>query len=203
MEINWNEVVLLVIGAGIGFLVSILTMLAERLIDKRGKLNIFYRFTCKKGPNPLSWGFEENAGERISFVVPVMFEFQNTSNTTRVIRDVSVVLYNGDKQVINMPKLSRLQTKTRRANEIEEQNYYFGTEKGSYSFVLPPRSIQRQECEYMWTIRKDEVEANRFNRVEICYHDERNNLKSFNAKEIPDCWQNKHFEIDEDWILLK
>ena len=112
MEINWNEVALLVIGAGIGFLVTILTMIAERAIDKRGKLNIFYRFTCKKGPNPLSWGFEENAGERISFVVPVMFEFQNTSNTTRVIRDVSVVLYNGDKQVINMPKLSRVQTKT-------------------------------------------------------------------------------------------
>lgn len=62
---------------------------------KKGKLNIFYRFSYQKGMNGETWGFEETPNGGKCFVIPIVFEFQNTSNTTRVIRDVSMHLYDG------------------------------------------------------------------------------------------------------------
>ena len=45
LGIDWNEVILLLIGAAIGFIGSAAILFVERLLDRKGKLNIFYRFT--------------------------------------------------------------------------------------------------------------------------------------------------------------
>lgn len=49
ISVDINEIILLVVGAGIGFVASVGTILVQRLIDMKGKLNIFYRFTYQKG----------------------------------------------------------------------------------------------------------------------------------------------------------
>ena len=35
------------------------------------------------------------------------------------------------------------------------------------------------------------------------YYDERNKAHIFKIKDISDCWVPKHFDSDEEWILLK
>ena len=151
-----------------------------------------------------TWGFDENPDGRKYFVIPIVFEFQNTSNTTRVIRDVSVYLYDGKKFVAKMKQMDYLHITHRKGNSVSgEEDYYFGTDKGSYSFVIPPRSIQRQECEYMYVINASEISDNKFDRAKAGYFDERNKARYFEIRRIDNCWENKMYPIDEEWQVFK
>ena len=199
-----NEVIMLIIGAALGLVASLFTMVVQRWLDKKGKLNIFYRFCHQKGMGGRTWGFENSQDGRLYFTVPVVFEFQNTSNTTRVIRDVSLLLYNGKTLVGNMLQMDHLHVTNRSGNTIKgESDVYFGTDKGSYSFVISPRSIQRQECEYMFIINRNETETKRFDTIKARYYDERNKAKYFELRKIDNCWVAKLFPIDEEWQLFK
>ncbi len=201
--IDWNEIICVVVGAVIGFIASIIVMIMERVLDKKGKLNIFYRRINQKFANGLGWGFDESTDGRLYFTLPVYFELQNTSNTTRVIRDLSFLLYSGSEFIGKMHQMGTIHITNRKGNEITQQkDYSFGSEKGSYSFVLPPRSIQRQECEYVFVINPDKKEQKHFNTVVARYYDERNKAHTFSAMAIENCWERKHYEIDEDWLLL-
>ena len=202
--IDWNEIIYGVVGAVIGFIASIIVMVMERILDKKGKLNIFYRRINQKIANGLGWGFDEGVDGRLFFTLPVYFELQNTSNTTRVIRDLSFLLYCGPEFVGNMHQMGTVHIKSRKGCEItDEKAFSFGAENGSYSFVLPPRSIQRQECEYIFVINPDEKEQKHFDTIVARYYDERNKAHTFNAMAIEKCWERKHYDIDEDWLLLK
>lgn len=199
-----NEIFMLILGAVLGFVASIFTMFAQRWLDKKGKLNIFYRFCYQKNGRGESWCFEDSTNGQKHFTIPIVYEFQNTSNTTRVIRDVSLLLYNGNSLVAKMLQLDHLHTTKRRGSEItEEKDLYFGTDKGSYSFVLEPRSIQRQECEYMHIIDKTDIENNMFDTIVLRYYDERNRAKSYTIRRVNGNWERKHFEADEEWLLVK
>lgn len=204
-ESSFNiEIFMLVLGAILGLVASLATIIIERVLDKKGKLNIFYRFCYQKTGRRESWCFEDSGDGRKYFTVPVVYEFQNTSNTTRVIRDVSLLLYNGKTFVAKMMQLDHLHTTTRKGNEVtEEKDLYFGTDKGSYSFVLEPRSIQRQECEYMHIIDLSDVDVSLFDTIKLRYFDERNKEKIFTIRSVDNCWGNKYFEADEEWILVK
>lgn len=199
-----NEVVMLALGAILGLVASLCTMLMQRQLDKRGKLNIFYRFSYQKGMHGGTWGFNNSADGRKYFVVPVVFEFQNTSNETRVIRDVSMHLYSAKEQISKMRQIDHIHTTTSKSGVVDkEKDYYFGTDKGSYSFVIPPRSIQRQECQYLYVISVSEVNNNMFDRVKVSYFDERNRKKCFEVRKVDNCWENRYYPIDEEWQLLK
>ena len=201
--IDWNEIIYVVVGAVIGFIASIIVMIMERVLDKKGKLNIFYRRINQKIANGLGWGFDEGVDGRLFFTLPVYFELQNTSNTTRVIRDLSFLLYSDAEFVGNMHQMGTIRIRSSKGSEItEEKAFSFGAENGSYSFVLPPRSIQRQECEYVFVINPDEKEQKHFNTVVARYYDERNKAHTFRAMAIENCWERKHYEIDEEWLLL-
>lgn len=86
---------------------------------------------------------------------------------------------------------------------MEKRIIIFGTDKGSYSFVIPPRSIQRQECEYMYIINASEISANKFDRIKACYFDEKNKTRYFEIRTIDNCWEHKMYPIDEDWQVFK
>lgn len=192
-----------VIGALIGFGASIATIIIERRLDRQGKINIFYRITYQAGTNGVSWGFEKDADGILYFSVPVDFEFQNTSNTTRVIRDVSVLLFHGKKEVKKMAQLNHMTIKHREGtSEPKVSQEYFGTENGSYSFVLQPRSIQRQSCEYLLSIRHNEMQEIMFDQIKLQYYDENNQKHIGFMREIKDCWNDQEFAVDEDWVLL-
>lgn len=199
-----TEVLMLLIGAGLGLLASVFTMIVQRWLDKKGKLNIFYRFDYQKGTNGRSWGFENSEDGRVYFTVPVVFEFQNTSNTTRVIRDVCLLLYNGKNQVGKMLQMDHLHVTNRRGREVTgEIDHYFGTDKGSYSFVIPPRSIQRQECEYMFIVDLTETQEKQFDTIIARYFDERNKAKTFTLRTMENSWAARLFPIDDEWQIFK
>lgn len=40
--IDWNEIIYILVGAVIGFLASIIVLVVERSLDKKGKINIYY-----------------------------------------------------------------------------------------------------------------------------------------------------------------
>lgn len=202
--IDWNEIIYVLVGAAIGFLGSIIVLLAERALDKRGTIQIFYRRTNQCGMSGSGWGVDKSGDGRLYLTIPVDFEIQNTSNMTRVIRDVSLLLYSGDTLVGKMYQSPGIHIRNRKNGEItSEKDYKFGAEKGSYSFVLPPRSIQRQECEYFYVIQTNEKEEKSFDKVVARYFDERNRSHTFNFLSIENGWEQTRFEPDIDWNVLE
>lgn len=202
-SIDWNEIIYVLVGAVIGFLGSIVVMLAERALDKKGSIQIFYRRTNQRGMKKFGWGFDKTGDGRLYLTIPVVFEIQNTSNTTRVIRDVSLLLYSGNKFVGKMFQSSGKHVTTRTGNTItDEKDYTFGAEKGSYSFVLQPRSIQRQECEYSYVIYTKEKEEKNFDTIIARYYDERNKSHMFRVISIENAWEPKYFDPDQEWCIL-
>ena len=137
LTLDWKEIFYILIGTCLGVVTSCAILFLERFMDKKGKLNIFYRRSSVRGSSGYGWGFDNTGDGRAFFIVPVVFELQNTSNTTRVIRDVSLLLCNEKKFVAKMKQAEKMHTKTRTGSTVTgEQDYYFGTDKGSYSFVL-------------------------------------------------------------------
>ena len=203
LAIDWNEVILLLIGAAIGLISSLATTIIQKHLDQKGKMNIFYKFIHSKGSNNHSWGFTNTNDGRIYFSVPVVFEFQNTSNTTRVIRDVSILLFRENKFIARMLQIEYGMTTSRENGVVtKETKFYYGSENGSYSFVLAPRSIQKQECHYTLTIPVSKIEEMAFTQIVIRYHDENNKAHYFHAKDIFVSWEPKYFDADREWILL-
>lgn len=201
--IDWNELIYVLVGAIIGFAGSIIVMLTERALDRKGTIQIFYRKINRRGTKKYGWGFDEYTDGRLGITIPIVFEVQNTSNTTRVIRDVSLLLYSGNTFVEKMLQSSGKHVTMRTGNTVTEtKDYLFGAEKGSYSFVLPPRSIQRQECEYCYIIYPEEKEQKFFDTIIARYYDERNKAHTFKLISFDKVWTKEYFEPDKDWCVL-
>lgn len=201
--IDWNELIYVLVGAIIGFAGSIIVMLTERALDRKGTIQIFYRKINRRGTKEYGWGFDEYTDGRLGITIPIVFEVQNTSNTTRVIRDVSLLLYSGNTFVEKMLQSSGKHVTMRTGNTVTEtKDFLFGAEKGSYSFVLPPRSIQRQECEYCYIIYPEEKEQKFFDTIIARYYDERNKAHTFKVMSFDKVWTNEYFEPDKDWCIL-
>lgn len=202
-SIDWNELIYVLVGAIIGFAGSIIVMLTERALDRKGTIQIFYRKINRRGTKKYGWGFDEYTDGRLGITIPIVFEVQNTSNTTRVIRDVSLLLYSGNTFVEKMLQSSGKHVTMRTGNTVTEtKDFLFGAEKGSYSFVLPPRSIQRQECEYCYIIYPEEKEQKFFDTIVARYYDERNKAHTFKLISFDKVWTNEYFEPDKDWCVL-
>lgn len=201
--IDWNELIYVLVGAIIGFAGSIIVMLTERALDRKGSIQIFCRKINRRGTKKYGWGFDEYTDGRLGITIPIVFEVQNTSNTTRVIRDVSLLLYSGNTFVEKMLQSSGKHVTMRTGNTVTEtKDFLFGAEKGSYSFVLPPRSIQRQECEYCYIIYPEEKEQKFFDTIIARYYDERNKAHTFKVMSFDKVWTNEYFEPDKDWCIL-
>ena len=208
ISIDWNEVILILIGALIGFAFSMITTIILRVIDKAGKLNIFFRFSVPQGGNYEKWGFEhiddkkhfENQDKGLAFIVPIFYEFQNTSNTTRVIRDVSLLLCKDNRFIVNMTQITKTVTEKKSGGScIEKKENVFGGENGSYSFVLPPRSIQKYECQYIHTFEPARPNEYIFNKLVLRYFDENNKQHFFELKDLSNLWDNHNYRVDREW----
>ena len=202
--INWNEIIYVLVGAVIGFLGSIIVLIVERALDKKGTIQIFYRRTNQRGMKRNGWGFDQSGDGRLFLTIPIVFEIQNTTNTTRVIRDVSLLLYAGNTFVAKMYQSSGKHVTLRTNNTITEtKDFVFGAEKGSYSFVLSPRSIQRQECEYDYVIYAREQEEKHFDTIIARYYDEQNKAHTFKVMSVENAWIPRYFDPDDDWRVLE
>lgn len=194
----------LITGAAIGFLSSSGTLLLERLIDKIGGIKIFYKFINVKNSDH-SWyiGEKESKTEYI-LIIPAVFEFQNNSNTARIIRDLDVELFSKKKSIKRMVQIEYTElTATSNGKKTEQSINSYGGDKGSYSFILPPKSIQKQKCEFAYSMPKECAEQYAFDTLMITYYDEKNKKHVFPAKTNLNGWKTGYHKADSDWIILK
>lgn len=200
-----NDIILLLVGAAIGFVSSVGIIIVERLIDRKGKLSIFYKF-IDSAVTQHSWGILHSENNRLVFDVPVAFELQNTSNTTRVIRNLNLELYKGDVLVSKMKQMEkgvkRTLTNVNGNYQINGDPVYYGTDNGSYSFVLNPRSIQKQKCDFSLSINEEEKDKYDFDTIKICYYDEKDYKKSYISKTGLKGWTLGDNKPDKEWQKL-
>ena len=77
------------IGGLIGFLPSLGVQIVMQVLDRKGKLSFHSRINSSFLHD---WEFFSAEG-KMTFVVPPELECQNTSNVTRVVRDVLLSLW--------------------------------------------------------------------------------------------------------------
>lgn len=195
-----NEVWYVVIGAIIGFATSIGTIIVERILDRRGKLKIYYRINGDKR-TILPFGFARTQDNDISFSIPMQIEVQNTSRTNCVIRDLNVTLYKDGVLVDHMVQITSVtNNKTENGKTVETQSCTFGAENSAYSFVVEPLSIRHEYCCFLY------LHGNAgkvFDEVKIRYFDNRDKEHVYSILKIQKCWAEKAFEGTHDWVLLK
>lgn len=198
-----NDMLTTIIGGAIGLVSALSGVYFQRFLDRRGELNIFYKF-CYRKERSVSWGFETGVNNINLFTVPIVFEFQNTTNVTKVVRDVSLLLYKGDSFVCKMDQMDHLHITSKKGNTItNEEDLYYGAEKGSYSFVIGPRSLVHHECEFMYKAQDSELKNLKFDTLKLRYYDEKNKEYLFLIRKINDCWNKKLYPYDKEWILIK
>ena len=206
MTVDWTYWVTTIIGAGIGFAVSIGLIVVQRLFDKIGKLKI-YCVTVRglKANDGIGFARCTFSGKQcISFMVPVKIEIQNTSNSARVIRDLSMWLYRDGKPVIEMIQLQNTEHKeTENGHIVNSTTNEYGGDKNMYSFIAPPRSIQRVHCSYIAEAEENNVNKFTFNELRMAYYDEKDKKHVLFLKAIEGTWKTGLLNGDDDWILLR
>ena len=194
--LDWFEISLVVIGAVLGFALSIVTTLINKAIDKHGKLHLFYKLVYQKSSGKKA-RIDSQGGETY-LTIPLYFEFQNTSNTARVIRDVCLYLYNNGSQVAKMIQIQY--TRDSSTNEVKNS---FGGDKNSYSFVLPPLSIQKQECEFLYKVTTSKIEELPFDEIRFSYFDEKNRVMECLFCKAEQGWNGIDFNYENEYFELK
>lgn len=159
---DWFELFLVIIGAVLGFVLSILTIIIQNIMDRNGKINVFSKISVHR-ESEIKAGYMINTDKKRILAIPMIIELQNTTNSTRVIRDLCLYLYNDKEYVDKMIQLTR---------EVNRKNEYYYGDNGSYSFVLLANSIQKYTL--LFALNADDLIA--FNRIKMCYFDESNKL---------------------------
>ena len=193
---GWFEVWLVVIGAVLGFALSIITIIVNKVIDKHGKMRLFYRLVYQKSTGKKA-GIDSGVYET-RLIVPLYIELQNTSNTARVIRDACLYLYNNGNKVAKMVQIEYICDSS--TQEIEDS---FGGDKNSYSFVLPPLSIQKQECVFMYKVPVSKVDEYAFDEIRFSYYDEKNRIMECVFCKAEQGWNGIDLQYENEYFELK
>lgn len=195
MENGCHDFLMVLAGGVIGLLSSLIIIGIQQWINHRGKTRIYFKITSitflEKGQ--IGWGCKQE-GNQLAFLVPMNIELCNTSNVTRVVRDLSVHLYLGTEYIEKMTQIEYVTGK-----DPEE----YGTDNNAYSFALAPRSIHHHKCLFMYSIRTDQRKAIIFDTMKMRYYDEKDVLhEEMIDTGLANCWSTMLYEPDEDWRLL-
>lgn len=194
---RYENICSLIVGGLISLFTSISLLIVQRIIDRRGNLLIFYRMFYPAS-NTKKIYFKKN--DEIIFNIQVLFDLQNTSNSSKVMRDINILLYKDNKYVAKM-KRSYLAVQKEGNKLIREDK--FGNEQNSYSITIPPRGIQTLLFDFLYDIKQEEIQKYDFNNIILEYHDDKNKRHVLKMREIKNCWKEEYFENDIDWILVK
>ncbi len=195
MKMNAQEIVMLLIGAAISLFSSVVTLWMTDVINRTGRIRIFYRFTGLRDYIS-GWGFFSSEDGGMQFVVPVLFEIQNTKNTPFVMRDVNLVLFREKRIVSEMTQITDAERYG--SNRIE-----YGLDNGSYSFVIEPHSIKKVRCLYTLKINQGEIEEKKFEFIKLVYYNENNHRVEKTIKTISGDWNCKNFGTEIKWNIIR
>lgn len=195
MKMNVQEIVMLLIGAAISLFSSVVTLWMTNVINRTGKIRIFYRFIGLRDYTS-GWGFFGSEDGGMKLVIPALFEIQNTKNTPFVMRDVNLVLFR-DKRIVS----EMIQITDEERPGVNSTEY--GLDNGSYSFVIEPHSIKKIRCLYALRINQNEKEEKKFEYIKMVYYNENNHRVEKIIKTICGDWNCKNYGTEIKWSLVK
>ena len=188
------DVLSAVIGGALGFVASAGTLTAEKIWDRVGRLSIYYRILSDKR-DPINIFGTSDSSDGLAFVLPLAFELQNTSDTARIMRDVSFNLYKGGCFVDEMTQVGQSGSKGDSQKE-------YGGDNQSYSFVIQPRSIQKLYGTYVYVPGCNYEKERDFDEIRLRYFDERNRVREYHLRYVKNPWKQRNMDGDKEWILL-
>ena len=181
-----QEIILLLIGGGIAIVSSVVTLLGTYFIERQGKIKIYTKIVCSKVDGG-GWGCRMT-DEGLSFHIPLWIEILNTSNAVQVVRNFNLAVFYNKKEIALMTQINQIGN-----DEIAN--------KGAYSFVLEPRSIQKYDCHF--TIKRDSLkDVAEFNEIKAVFYDSRDKRHLYDIKKVDNCWSRNKGKPDNDWRLL-
>lgn len=187
-----EKIIFTALGGILGFASSIGVIIVEKIMANKGNLLIFYkRIYSHLSDKP--WGIRKI--DITLFEIPIKFEIQNTSSVVKVVRDLSMYLYEGEKEV----------------DKFTSIEYYYYTEdnkkikeicgnEGSYSFVIPSKSVANFKCYF--SLKKSKNNE-KFDNIKLSYYDHNNKKHIYDICKIENGWDSDEFPIDKDWIKLE
>lgn len=186
------------IGGLIGFLSSLGVQIAMRVLDRKGKLSFYSRINSSFLQD---WGFLSADGE-ITFVVPLELECQNTSNVTRVVRDVSLTLWRDGTKVKRMRQAQELRNERKHNGKVEfRDSFALGDVNGSYSLVVPPRSIKKMNC-FFTCKQEQDIQDISFDEIRISCYDERDCLYQSLLTKFDGMWKEQSVPMEDTWTKI-
>lgn len=186
------------IGGLIGFLSSLGVQIAMRALDRKGKLSFYSRINSSFFPD---WGFFSADG-KITFVVPLELECQNTSNVTRVVRDVSLSLWRDGIEVKRMRQTQGIYKEHKHNGKIKSRDSFaLGDVNGSYSLVVPPRSIKKMNC-FFTCEQEQNIQDITFDEIRISCYDERDYLYRSQLMEFDGNWKERSIPLKDTWAKV-
>lgn len=195
MENSCHDIMMVLAGGIIGLLSSLIILGIQQWINHKGKTKVYYKILGLpfQNNNRPGWGCTEQ-GDWIAFWVPMAIELMNTSNSTRVIRDLSLHLYKGSDYVTRMVQIEYAKGK---------ETVEYGAENNAYSFTLGPRSVQKHRCLFSYKIHKGQTQSITFDTIKMRYYDEKDRLhEALLDSGIVNCWGLNLYETDVEWIRL-
>ena len=183
----------MLVHAFVSLLVSVCVTLIAHLLRGFGRFHIYRKIVYKKdSPNVCLQILGSNG--QLKLCAPVWLEFVNTKRKPVILRDISLILFNGDEEVGKMVQINR-SINTASKNDSKENVY---GNKGKYSFVVQSESVANFDVLY-WL----KYNGKDFDRILFSYYTSRGKriLKDF--VDFPDGWQSKHRLKDVSWQEIK
>lgn len=191
-----QEIYLILIGAAIGFLSSIGTTIVADWLNSHGKVKLYYKIVYSKLSKGRTWGFYKSSYD-LFFEVPIWIELHNTSNRVRVIRDFNILLFCNGKEINQMTQNTSIKIKE---SQNDDWQYIDYGNKGSYSFVLQPRSIEKYDCHFI--IKQNQLGDNsQFDEIKLHFFNEKDKCIKYPLKKIDHCWEVGEFKKEDIWKL--
>ena len=179
------------IGAAIGFVSSVGIIIIQRILDRVGNLELYAKVVYDRSTGSHTWRFHKSANG-IILSVPLWIEIQNLSKSSRILRDINLVLDSKRKEVATMIQSNRVDTKS--------QGLYLYANEGSYSLSLGGGEIRKIDCYFLL---KESSETPSFDEIFLRYYDERNRAHKFSLGHVEGDWIEKEFPRSEGWTKLK
>lgn len=187
-----KEIMLLIVGASISLISSLVGFLAQvfiqLLLKNKGKVKIYIKKVYSKVDSK-PWGFFGTIDD-MTFSIPLWIELHNTKDKREVVRNLNLKLYYKNKEIGKMKQINHYNTKNTKESFANN---------GNYSFILEPATINKFDLFFM--IKKSEIVEN-FDQVKITYYDSKDKYYELPLIKVETAWKNNQNKSDNDWVSI-
>ncbi len=178
------------LGALIGAVATLVATWLNKKLQYSGKIRLFAKIVNSKNTQE-PWGFYGNKAA-LSFYVPIWLDVCNTCGISRIIRDLNLVAYLGDKEISSFVQIQAFK---------KEERIPLGDNE-SYTLVIPPNSALRFDM--FFVLKETELfpENRIFDEIILRYFDENNCMHSYHLIKPEKIWEEGPLKKVKEWITL-